>query len=125
MRYQMSKSNFIVAECGCGKSLIGAGIAHIVGQKVRPEYRVVVVGPPHLTRAGRNGSKWHREITGTIPDAITVHIETHEDLIRLPGIMAATPEPMWVICSRNFLKLGPPWRAAFNVRTVEIKEKLD
>src|SRR5690606_21559635 len=108
----MTKSTFLVSECGTGKSLMGAVLAHVTGQKERRNYRVLVVGPPHLTRMGRAGSKWHREITNTIPGAKTVHVETHADLLKLPALMERTDGPLWVICSRNFLKLGPPWRAA-------------
>src|SRR5438034_156784 len=48
----MSKSVFVVSECGTGKSLMGAVIAHVVGQQTRRDYRVLVVGPPHLTGEG-------------------------------------------------------------------------
>ncbi len=119
----MSKSVFLVSECGTGKSLMGSVLAHVVGQDVRKNYRVLVVGPPHLTRAGKAGSKWHREITNTIPGATTLHVETHSDLLRLPDQMRQVEGPLWVICSRNFLKLGAPWRAVFNLRNVKVTKE--
>ena len=119
------KSVFIVSECGTGKSLMGSVIAHVVGKQARPDYRILVVGPPHLTRGGRAGSKWHREIMNTIPDVKTVHVEEHADLLKLPEVMRSTQGPLWVICSRNFLKLGPPWSASFRVGEREVNEMVE
>lgn len=121
----MSKSVFLIGECGTGKTLMGSVVAHVVGQDIGRKYRVLVVGPPHLTRAGKRGSKWHREIIGTIPGATTYHVETHSELLKLPDVMEQTDGPLWVIASRNFLKLGAPWRAAFNLRSEKVTREVD
>lgn len=120
------RSAFIVSECGTGKSLMGAAIAHAVGRVARKDrYRVLVLGPPHLTRFGKYGSKWHREIIKTAPAGVRViHIETHAGLLKLPRIMAEHEGPLWLICSRNFLKTTPPWRAAYTLKRMMVTQKV-
>src|SRR5690349_13978214 len=64
------KSVFVVGECGSGKTLIGAAIAHghAGGDNFRP-YRALVFCPPHLVE------KWQRELRETIPNVITLIVK--------------------------------------------------
>jgi len=113
-----SQSAFVVGECGTGKTLIGAIAAHLVSGG---NYRALVVGPPHLTRKGKQGSKWCREILATIPGVEVIHLDDHRQLLRLPETLARLDKPVWVVTSRNFLKMGPPVRAAFNTRHAKVR----
>jgi hypothetical protein len=60
--------------------IMGIVASHVLGRK---NYRVLAVGPPHLNRRGKRGSKWCREIEHTIPDGQVVHLDDHAQLLHL------------------------------------------
>lgn len=113
----MSSTVFICGECGTGKTLMGASAAHQVGRHLNKKYLALVVGPPHLTRKGRRGSKWAREITGTIPGAHVIHVETPGDLLAAHDLARHRTGPLWIIASRNALKMGPPFEGQYVMKS--------
>lgn len=94
----------IVGEMGTGKTLIAAAAAYLAGCR-----RIFVMCPPHLVR------KWRREIEQTVPGARTAIVRSIGDLERARDLGGSA---QFVICSREYAKLGYRWRPATVTRVV-------
>ena len=119
----MGRSIFICGECGTGKTLVGAAAGHRIASEVRSAYRILVIGPPHLTRQGKRGSKWSREIKSTIPGATVMHVESPADLLAAHRAMQTSHQPIWVVSSRNALKMGPPFVPQAIFKDIKYQER--
>lgn len=95
---QQQRGTIVVGEMGSGKTLIAASAAYLAGCR-----RVFVMCPPHLVR------KWRREIERTVPGARIAIVRTIGDLERL---RKADGDGLFVICSREYAKLGYRWQPA-------------
>ena len=95
---QRQPGTVIVGEMGTGKTLIAAAAAYLAGCR-----RIFVMAPPHLVR------KWRREIEQTVPGARIAIVRTIGDLERVRNLGGAV---QFVICSREYAKLGYRWRPA-------------
>jgi hypothetical protein len=98
------KATLIVAECGSGKTLMGAASIHQHAAG-RP-YRALVFCPGTLT------PKWARELTETLPGVTVRQIESWRDLLTLDRA-AAPAGAEWYVIARDRAKLGAKWRAAY------------
>ena len=98
-----NKSLLLIAECGTGKSLMGAVITH--ERAAGRPYRAIIMCPPHLV------GKWKRELEMTL-DCIKVTIlRTYATLTQVKREKPTRAE--WYIVSENMAKLGPKWRPAY------------
>ena len=89
----------VVGEMGTGKTFIAAAAAHMAGFR-----RILVVGPPHLTR------KWKREVEQTVPNARAAIVKSITDLEALRT--SHGPGPLFVVMSRERAKLSYRWKPA-------------
>lgn len=144
-----AKSVNIVGECGTGKTLMSAGIAHAHAQG-RP-YSAIVMCPPHLVL------KWAREIFITIPHAQVFVIydfrnggdekkphgvtrmrlrnghavstgerTTLADLRRMgrKAWRRSCTTPTYFIVSRETGKLSYYWKHAYSIRSTRLERRL-
>lgn len=95
---QRQRGTIVVGEMGSGKSFIAAAAAYLAGCR-----RVFIMSPPHLVR------KWRREIAQTVPGARVAIVRTIGDLERARH---ADGPMQFVICSREYAKLGYRWQPA-------------
>jgi superfamily II DNA or RNA helicase len=101
---QRQPGTVIVGEMGTGKTLIASAAAYLAGCR-----RIFVMCPPHLVR------KWRREIEQTVPGARTAIVRSIGDLERARDLGGSA---QFVICSREYAKLGYRWRPATVTRVV-------
>ncbi len=105
------KSVFLNAECGTGKSLMGAAACHVAAGG-RP-YRALVMCPDHLL------DKWRREILDTCPD-VTVHrFADWEEVLKLALSHEKRPsKPRWYLIGRDQSKFEPKWVPKYATRRI-------
>jgi len=97
-------------EMGCGKTYVATAAAVIAALRLRlPLKRMFVTCPPHMTR------KWAREIQTTTPRASVVVLHSPasksapsalEQLRRAMALPASALSPVFIVCSREQLKLS-------------------
>ncbi len=101
---QHQKAVFLCAECGTGKSQMGACTVH--AHAAGKPYRAIVMCPPHLVET------WRAELRQVFhPSTIEVHVlEKWRELLSYPR--AKPTKPTWLIMGETVAKNGPYWRAA-------------
>ena len=109
---QSENSAIVVGEMGCGKSLIGIGVSHIIGAR-----HVLVWCPPHLTK------KWEREVRLALHDVDVVHLRNVADMHKLEKLYfhkgRRRDKPLFCIVSRERAKLGFRWKASAVLRRLK------
>jgi len=96
---------WVTAKMGCGKSLIGAAVAHTEADG-RP-YRSIVMCPPHLVE------KWKRELQNTIPGVKASIVTKYNELTSLAKLRQPPQGAEWMILSSSSAKLGNPWKPSY------------
>ena len=98
------KSVFIAADCGTGKTQIGACTVHAHAQE-KP-YRAIVMCPPHLVEV------WRKELQAIFPaEAVDLWtLDRWNELLIFPR--GRLTRPLWLIVSETTAKMGPGWRPA-------------
>ena len=101
----------LVAECGTGKSKIGAAALYAY-QHGQPDRRTnrkdfnVVVCPSHLT------GKWVRELHETVPDCFAQHVNSIRDIDRLYRLYQGENKTVFCILSKETARNGYMHRPA-------------
>lgn len=92
----------LVADCGTGKSKIGASAlyAHQHRNGFTRRHFNVVLCPPHLVK------KWVREIGETVPNSLAVTVHSLSDVDRLYRIYQAEEMDVYCILSKETAKNG-------------------
>jgi len=101
-----NKAMLLVAECGTGKTLMGASVCHMHADG-KP-YRAAVMCPAHLVQ------KWRRELIETIPYADVKVLKTYRDLSRLRRRKPRGNE--WYVFSGNAAKMETRWVPSYYMR---------
>lgn len=102
----ISKFAFIVAECGAGKTKIGAAAmaATISALRIDPGRREktfnLVLCPAHVAE------KWTREIAETLPDAVGVVVRSNAELDRLYTQFQQGEQSVYAIISKEIARDG-------------------
>jgi len=110
--WHRQKALILVGDCGTGKSLCAAAIAHAHAEG-RP-YRGLVFAPPHLL------GKWQREIEETIPGAWVHTLSTYRDVCSLYRIRNFPRDGVqWFLISQSAAKLGTGWTSVWRESTHE------
>nr|WP_317412320.1 DEAD/DEAH box helicase family protein [uncultured Solibaculum sp.] len=92
----------LVAECGTGKSKIGAAAVYAYWKdKGKTKSLHVVICPSHLTQ------KWVREIGETIPDSIAAVVSSLSDVDRLFDVYQRKEKHVFLILSKEDARNGP------------------
>jgi hypothetical protein len=116
------RSLLVIGEMGCGKTILGMGIAHTHAGG-RP-YRALVMAPGQLCQ------KWQRELEETLPDVQVIQLESWRDCValyrqhyrlrsvpakngRAEGDWSKPAKATWYIIARDRAKLGAKWRPAY------------
>lgn len=104
---QKSKCGFIVAECGSGKSKIGAAAMAAVyalrgvhAQRRKKKAFGVILCPSHVA------NKWAREIAETLPDTVGVVVRSMTELDRLYALYEQGDKSIYVIISKEKARDG-------------------
>lgn len=104
---QKHKSAFIVAECGSGKSKIGAtAMAAVYALRAEQAGRGrnktfnVILCPSHMT------NKWAREISETLPDTAGVVVGSNLELDRLYSLYEKGDKSIYAIISKEKARDG-------------------
>ena len=98
------KAVFLCAECGTGKSQMGACTVH--AHAAGKPYRAIVMCPPHLVET------WISELRQVFREG-TVEISVLENWSGLLSCPRTKPTmASWLILSETVAKNGPYWRAA-------------
>jgi len=105
---QLERDDAVIvsAECGTGKTLMGALTADMHARG-RP-YRAIVMCPPHLVH------KWDRELQDSLPGVTTEVLMDYTQLVNLPAKRPRTRD--WFIVSENRAKMGCGWRPIYFTR---------
>src|SRR5262245_18591064 len=102
---ERSKTAFVIAEMGAGKTIIAIGTVH--GHANGKPYRALVFCPGQLS------AKWEREIRETLPDVTTHAISNWKEATVLFEKKGTAPQcAEWYVIARDRAKLGAKWTPA-------------
>ncbi len=110
------KSLFLAAECGAGKSLMGAAASQVHAAHGRP-YRGLVMCPDHLIK------KWGREIEKSCPGATWRSFDDWKEVFWAVREQSKPAGPEWWIIGRDQSKGDPAWETKVVKRRVLVGEK--
>lgn len=101
MHRQLKKDRLVllVAQCGTGKTKIGAAALY-ANQKDKGKCFNVVICPSHLTK------KWVRELAETIPNCVAAAVSSMYDIDRLHELYEKGDKSVYIVLSKESARNG-------------------